>query len=165
MEEIWKEYGSTKNCVCEFSDHGRMRKNGKLVKFKENQAYYTIKLDYIHRIIAKLFVPNPENKPCVDHINGDTHDNRAENLRWCTYYENNHNPITVQRQKEARKRPETIAKYRANKIGFEHSNETKQYLSDLAIDRKHMTNGIDRVFPKPEEFQYYLDLGYRFGRK
>ena len=39
---------------------------------------------FVHRIIATAFVPNPENKPTVDHANRDTHDNRPENLRWAT---------------------------------------------------------------------------------
>jgi len=45
----------------------------------------------IHRIIAEIFVENPENKPEVDHIDRDTSNNRPDNLRWATRREQMHN--------------------------------------------------------------------------
>lgn len=41
-----------------------------------------------YRIFAKAFIPNPENKPCINHINNDPTDDRLENLEWCTQKEN-----------------------------------------------------------------------------
>ena len=63
-------------------------------------VYVDRKPQYLHRLVLSSFIPNPQNKPCIDHINTDRTDCRIENLRWVTYSENNSNPITRKRMSE-----------------------------------------------------------------
>ena len=63
------------------------------VKPHTNQRGYLFKqikgkCYYIHRLVALAYIPNPDNKPEVDHINNNKADNRVENLRWVTAKEN-----------------------------------------------------------------------------
>jgi len=69
---------------------------------KYGYTYYVISINgerktiKAHRMVAQCFIPNPENKPTVDHINGDRRDNRIENLRWATWKEQQDNDVTKQ---------------------------------------------------------------------
>ena len=61
------------------------------------------KLKIVHRLVAEVFIPNPDNKPEIDHINCNRSDNRIENLKWCTRKENCNNPITLKNFSNASK--------------------------------------------------------------
>lgn len=107
MEEIWKDIEGYEN-LYQISNMGRVRslrygkvkilknginKNGYCkVALVKNSVYKNF---YVHRLVAIHFIPNPENKPHIDHINTDRADNRVENLRWVTNKENHNNALSV----------------------------------------------------------------------
>ena len=112
MEEIWKEIEDFKYYY--ISNYGRFKslfpyKKEKFLKDTIDQDGYIrngltkdgkIIQKHRHRLVAEAFIPNPENKPSVDHINrAEKTNNNVSNLRWATYKEQANNIGFVKNQK------------------------------------------------------------------
>lgn len=135
QEEIWKPVVGYEGKY-EVSNKGNIRSlsymrtgNPKLLKFKEHNGYLSAtlflngkrKILFVHRVVAEAFIPNVEQKPCIDHINTIRNDNRVENLRWVTYSENLHNPITYEKH---------CANAKTRNLGRKQSLEVRQRQSE-----------------------------------
>ena len=116
------------------SDNGDVRndKTGRILKpHKGTSGYYQIMLGrktvplYVHRLVAIAILPNPNNLPQVDHINGNKLDNSVSNLRWVSVSENCWSFGYKERIENRKKK--IIATNGEQKIIFNSRNDAAQY--------------------------------------
>lgn len=93
-----------------------------------------LKTKYIHRAVAEAFIPNPENKPCINHKNHDTSDNRFQNLEWCTYTEN----MRFQRKCKFKK----TSKYKGVSLFKTKSSKSSRWAAQIWVNKENKRLGF-----------------------
>ena len=143
MNEIYKEIKSAQGWF--ISNKGQIKdKEGNIrVPRPQSKGYLTTSLNgksyLVHRLVAEAFIPNPEDKPQVDHIDGDKTNNRVENLRWATPHENNSNPSTSWKNRHGMQKVMRIDKNGLTKI----YDSVKDAADDVGVNQSSISKCLN----------------------
>lgn len=120
--EIWKNVPGFDGMV-QASNLGRIKsfysyEYGRILKqtYDNNgRGYCRIRINhhryYPYRLVAQTFIPNPENKPEVNHKDGNKSNNRVDNLEWATRSENQKHAYKLGLQKPSEKQKQAVSKW------------------------------------------------------
>jgi predicted DNA binding CopG/RHH family protein len=122
------------NCVC-FCVAGKIKQK-------------TVK---VHRMVAEAFVLNSNNKPCVNHIDGNKLNNRFNNLEWVTYSENSKHALFTGLRKAENNPKSRIVLNIENGVFY---NTAKEAASSISINYRTLINMLQNTAPNKTNLRY-----------
>jgi len=180
MKEIWKDiegyegYYQVSN-LGEIKSLERVTIQGKLLKEKlikssdnHNKYLYVSlfkdgnrKAVGVHRLVAQAFIPNPENKPQVNHIDENTMNNNSENLEWVTGKENSNYGNHNKHLSEAQERTAVIAvDIKSHVYRFFNSQHEAERV--LGVNHSNIKKVLDGKFKQCNGYKFFREtITYR----
>jgi len=123
-------------------DDGRVYSMDGTERIPQDYGYLKVmvkkKVYSVHRLVAETFIPNPDNKPVVDHIDKDRRNNMVNNLRWVTAKEN---ASTISHDNTNRKKVDVYTIYGDLVTTF---NSIQEVADVLGVVRNGITTNIKR---------------------
>ncbi|MFA5528306.1 MAG: NUMOD4 domain-containing protein [Peptostreptococcales bacterium] len=164
MKEIWKDIKNYENHY-QISNMGNVRslKSNKIIcKRKDKDNYLLVRLfkfgkakQYsIHRLVADAFIPNPKNKPQVNHMDGNKENNIVSNLEWVTSKENTYHAFEIGliNKDGYFKPPRKVSQYSINGVKINTYDSLREAAKSTGISHSNISLSCRNKIKTPKKY-------------